>query len=232
VVTVTNEPYIEGDVSLGLTVSDTGCGIGVADRQVIFERLAQVAVTGETSRTGLGLGLFIAREMVTRHGGRIWLESEVGQGSTFHFTLPVFSLATHCAHILTDESLDAGVVMLMAVDVMVADQMMTPDIATEVRAVLTRCIHAGQDLLLPSMSEGDTGDTFFIVAGADRRGSEIIAARIARELGRFDTTSKLNAVLSSTRVPVDDQGSPDQRRARVAARVKQLIQAHLQNKEH
>jgi PAS domain S-box-containing protein len=232
VVTVTNEPYLEGDVCLSLSVSDTGCGIGLADRQVIFERLAQAAVTTEASRTGLGLGLFIAREMVTRHGGRIWLESEVGQGSTFHFTLPVFSLAKHCAHILTEESLAAGVVTLMAIDVTVADQMVTESIATEVRAVLTRCIHAGQDLLLPSMSNGDPVDTVFIVAGADRRGSEIIATRIARELGRFDTTSKLNAVVSSTTVPVDHPGSTDERRAAVAARIEGLIQAHLQKKEH
>jgi hypothetical protein len=120
----------------------------------------------------------------------------------------------------------------MAIDVTVADQMVTESIATEVRAVLTRCIHSGQDLLLPSMSNGDPVDTVFIVAGADRRGSEIIATRIARELGRFDTTSKLNAVVSSTTVPVDHPGSTDERRAAVAARIEGLIQAHLQKKEH
>jgi PAS domain S-box-containing protein len=55
-----------------LSVSDSGCGISVENREIIFERLAQVKDSGEVSRSGLGLGLFISRELVTRHGGRIW----------------------------------------------------------------------------------------------------------------------------------------------------------------
>ena len=81
-------------------MSDTGCGISPENREAIFDRLAQVKSRAEASRSGLGLGLFIARELVSRHGGRIWVESQLGHGSTFYFTLPVFSLAKLCAHVL------------------------------------------------------------------------------------------------------------------------------------
>jgi PAS domain S-box-containing protein len=75
-----------------LEVSDTGCGISPEMGQRIFERLYQVSERTETSRKGLGLGLHICKELVTRHGGDIWAERRPQQGSTFSFTLPVFSL--------------------------------------------------------------------------------------------------------------------------------------------
>ncbi|MFQ5852906.1 MAG: ATP-binding protein [Candidatus Binatia bacterium] len=74
-----------------VAVADTGCGIDRESSQMIFERLYQAADTIDGSRKGLGLGLYICRELVSRHGGRIWVESQVGHGSTFFFTLPTFS---------------------------------------------------------------------------------------------------------------------------------------------
>jgi signal transduction histidine kinase len=67
------------------TVSDSGCGIAADQVEAMFERFAQV---GEGVQRGLGLGLYIARCIVTAHGGKIWAESEPGKGSAFHFTLP------------------------------------------------------------------------------------------------------------------------------------------------
>jgi len=75
-----------------LEVSDTGCGISPEIGDRIFERLYQVSERTETSRKGLGLGLHICKELVTRQGGRIWAERRPQEGSTFSFTLPVFSL--------------------------------------------------------------------------------------------------------------------------------------------
>jgi len=71
-----------------VSVTDTGRGIAPSDHQRIFSRLAQVNATGEESRKGLGLGLFICKEIVRRHGGDIGVESTLGTGSTFYFTLP------------------------------------------------------------------------------------------------------------------------------------------------
>ncbi|HEX2090782.1 MAG TPA: PAS domain-containing sensor histidine kinase [Longimicrobiaceae bacterium] len=68
------------------SVTDTGPGIPEAHLEHVFDRFWQAK---HTSRTGAGLGLAIARGIVEPHGGRIWVESEVGRGSTFYFTLPV-----------------------------------------------------------------------------------------------------------------------------------------------
>ncbi|WP_179131342.1 sensor histidine kinase [Candidatus Entotheonella palauensis] len=79
---------------LCLTVTDTGCGIRPEDTARIFERLSQTAESIDERRQGLGLGLYICRELIQRHGGRIWVESELGQGSMFCFTLPRCSVST------------------------------------------------------------------------------------------------------------------------------------------
>ena len=72
-----------------ITVSDTGIGIPQADQARIFERFYRVDVARSREVGGTGLGLSIARHIVEAHGGRIWVESTVGQGSDFHFSIPV-----------------------------------------------------------------------------------------------------------------------------------------------
>jgi PAS domain S-box-containing protein len=73
-----------------LEVSDTGCGISPDVIERIFERLYQIPGATQTSREGLGLGLYICKELVTRQGGHIWVASQPHRGSTFSFTVPVF----------------------------------------------------------------------------------------------------------------------------------------------
>jgi signal transduction histidine kinase len=80
------------DVSARLTngvvevaVSDTGPGIAPEDQELIFEEFRQA----RTADDGTGLGLSLSRRFIELHGGRLWVESAPGEGSTFRFTLPV-----------------------------------------------------------------------------------------------------------------------------------------------
>ena len=74
---------------LVVSVIDTGIGIAVADHGRVFEPFAQAGDPHTGRSKGTGLGLPISKQIVEHHGGRIWLESELGKGSTFSFTLPV-----------------------------------------------------------------------------------------------------------------------------------------------
>ena len=71
-----------------IAVSDTGVGIAPEDHEAVFEEFRQVGDEAK-KREGTGLGLALARRFVELHGGKIWVESELGHGSTFTFTLPV-----------------------------------------------------------------------------------------------------------------------------------------------
>ena len=70
-------------------VSDTGIGIAPEDQEAIFEEFRQVGTDYAKKREGTGLGLSLTKRIVELHGGRIWVKSQVGQGSTFTFTLPL-----------------------------------------------------------------------------------------------------------------------------------------------
>jgi signal transduction histidine kinase len=76
------------DDSLRLSVADTGIGIAAADQERIWERFFKVDRGRSRKNIGSGLGLAIVRELVELHGGEIGLQSEVGQGTTFHILLP------------------------------------------------------------------------------------------------------------------------------------------------
>ena len=73
------------------TVSDTGIGIPHHEIATVFDRFHQVGKAINTSEEGSGLGLSISKGIVDLHYGSIWVESEVGKGSKFIFTLPIFT---------------------------------------------------------------------------------------------------------------------------------------------
>ena len=80
---------VNGEVLVA--VSDTGPGIAPADQGRIFEEFQQAKAGNGERPEGTGLGLALSRSLVELHGGRIWVESELGRGSTFTFTIPVGS---------------------------------------------------------------------------------------------------------------------------------------------
>jgi signal transduction histidine kinase len=69
-------------------VGDTGIGIDPGNHELVFREFAQVDASASRQHHGTGLGLTIARKLVELHGGRIWLESKLGHGSRFYFTIP------------------------------------------------------------------------------------------------------------------------------------------------
>ena len=74
---------------LEISIMDTGVGIDKEKLQKIFDISEKTSTSGTDNETGTGLGLMLCKEFVEKHGGEIWVESEIGKGSTFIFTLPV-----------------------------------------------------------------------------------------------------------------------------------------------
>jgi signal transduction histidine kinase len=86
------EVVIKADASNGsfnLSVRDTGPGISETDQAKLFQEFQQADNSVTRKKGGTGLGLTISKRIIEMHGGKIWLESVVGKGSTFSFTLPV-----------------------------------------------------------------------------------------------------------------------------------------------
>jgi signal transduction histidine kinase len=77
-----------GEGNAEISVTDSGIGIAAEDQEAVFEEFRQVGKADKKAE-GTGLGLALCRKFVELHGGRIWVQSELGRGSTFTFTIPV-----------------------------------------------------------------------------------------------------------------------------------------------
>jgi signal transduction histidine kinase len=84
-VTLSLEETSEGVI---VTVKDTGIGIGKEDQNRVFTKFFRAQEAVLTEPAGTGLGLYMVRNIIESHGGRIWFESKPGKGSNFHFILP------------------------------------------------------------------------------------------------------------------------------------------------
>jgi PAS domain S-box-containing protein len=80
---------LQNPETLSIRITDTGMGIAPEDCQAVFEKFKQVGDTLTDKPKGTGLGLPICKQIVEHHNGMIWVESEIGKGSTFAFTLPI-----------------------------------------------------------------------------------------------------------------------------------------------
>ena len=201
-VTVEAREY-EKDRSMVLVeVSDTGCGIKPEETKRIFEHLYQVTDPGSAGRRGLGLGLHIAKDLVIRQGGAIWVTSEPGKGSLFSFTLPTFSLANLIRPILAEQKEPGNSIALFAAQIEPRDG--SPNVPNQVldvaRSILQQSLRADTAILLPSMGPVDEHRLFFVVADLQQRSAEVIDDRILKQLGRDREFQSNNFTVSVSHV--------------------------------
>ncbi|MFZ0318298.1 MAG: hybrid sensor histidine kinase/response regulator [Candidatus Sulfotelmatobacter sp.] len=188
--------------SVYVSVSDTGRGINPEAKALIFERLYQDGDSIDNNRSGLGLGLFICREIVRLHEGRIWVSSKPGQGSTFTFTLPAYSLAKLLAPVVTYKDRLRPSFVLVRVEL--ASLSVPPrgnwkEMWQQSLETLRRCVYLDKDLVLPPMGTSGTAETFFVVASTDMPQAGIMTARIREQLERIsDLKNKCSLTIMAT----------------------------------
>jgi hypothetical protein len=187
---------------LVLEVSDSGCGISPDMTERIFERLFQTPDPALAGRKGLGLGLFICKELATRQGGQIWVRSALGKGAIFFVTLPVFSLPNLIAPALKRERRTEGPITLVVTEIGSNTGWLSDELRAEqsqgVRDILQRCVHSDLDILLPKMGLAGATELFFIVAITDEIGGEAIAKRIQERMDDFEHLQKAGLTTSTS----------------------------------
>lgn len=185
---------------LTIEVSDTGCGISSEAGERIFERLYQVSEPVYISRKGLGLGLYICKELVTRQGGQIWYERQPPKGSTFSFTLPVFSLNSVIAPLLQNDKWPGESLAVVAVQTHVSrawpSRESQDEWSHEVGGQIQRCLLPTLDVLLPNIGHGVPEDCVFVAAFADETGASALANRIRRQFERHPRLRQIGVTLS------------------------------------
>jgi signal transduction histidine kinase len=206
---------VEGDPNMvNLSVTDTGRGIALEAKALIFERLYQGPNSVGNNRAGLGLGLFIAKELVELHGGRIWMVSEIANGSTFSFTLPVYSLARLLFPVITCGGRLRDGIVLVKVELTPASNPPRTNWKGACRQALhtlRRCVYLDKDLVLPDMGNTGTNVTFFVAASTDLEKAEIMMKRIREQLeagADFKAAGVLKVSAMAVLLPSTGGGKP------------------------
>jgi hypothetical protein len=213
-----------------ISVSDTGRGISAEAKALVFERLFQDPETIDNNRTGLGLGLYISKELVHLQGGKIWVSSEAGQGTTFTFTLPIYSLVQLLTPVVTYQGQMRPSFVLARVEL---TPLHTPprgnwkEIWQQCLGIVQRCVYLDKDLVLPPISAHGSGEAFYIVAATDLQQGGIMTTRIREQLERLEEL-RTKAFLSISLVPIEFQVSGanaplDQKVQALAQRITEII---------
>jgi signal transduction histidine kinase len=168
-----------------VTITDTGCGLDADMTERVFERLYQVPTPTQAGRKGLGLGLYICKELLNLMNGHIWAESQPGHGTAFSFILPIFALEDLIAPILVhrDRAVESIAVLEVAISTQARGAQKIPESVS--RAVihrLQRCLLPDLDVLLPKLRSDAAGETFLVVAAANDQGAEVLIKRMQEQL--------------------------------------------------
>ncbi len=235
-----------------LSVADTGRGISPEALPLIFERLYQDAQSVDSSRKGLGLGLYISKELVNLHGGKIWVASHAGEGSIFSFTLPFYSLAKLLQPVIVHKGelrRDIALVRVQLTPLTKLPRGNWKETCHQSLELLRRCVYVDKDLVLPAMSRSGPDETFFVVASTDMEHVNIMLTRVGEQLdalpqlkamGTARVTAQPVLVASSlvesspTESSLKESGKPpmklEEQVQSVASRVTEMIKQRLVDK--
>lgn len=220
-----------------ISVVDSGRGISPDAKGQVFERMYQDPQSVDNNRSGLGLGLFIAKELVELHGGKIWVASEPGQGSTFTFTLPLYSLAKLLLPVIAYQGSLRPAVVLLKVELRPRSKFAPgnwKDTCQRCLEILQRCIYLDKDLLLPPMNSPGLEQVFFVVASTDMDRAPVMTARIREQLEKV-AGLKANGelTLSVSAVSLPDAADPLEKQVlEVANRVSAAICVALESTQN
>jgi PAS domain S-box-containing protein len=183
-VTVSISPFERAPDFLLIEVADCGCGMSQEATSRVFERLYQEPEQVKEGRRGLGLGLYIARELVTRMGGQIWVESERYKGSRFFVTVPVFSLETLLTPVLARGYKTGRAALLFSIGAVPGDasSAVSEPSQKEMRNVLTQALRPDADILLPDICSDQDPNQLFVVSYARLDSVAILSERILTSL--------------------------------------------------
>jgi signal transduction histidine kinase/CheY-like chemotaxis protein len=143
------------DGNVVVSVSDTGPGIAIEDKKAIFEPFCHGISGTRGEQGGSGLGLSISKQFVDLHGGKIWLESELGVGSTFYFSIPVdqpLRVTGSPGHWIIPEWVDRSSTTRLA-SVRLAERLVVLDEGEAIHPVLSRFSDEAEYVLTKSLEE-------------------------------------------------------------------------------
>jgi signal transduction histidine kinase len=222
-----------------LSVSDSGRGIPAESLPQVFERLYQDPEAVDGNRAGLGLGLYIAKEIVALHGGRMWVASEAGSGSTFSFTLPFYSLAKLLLPVITHKGRLREGIVLVRVELTPLSKALRgswKETCQKCLEILRKCIYLDKDLVLPPLETGNAEETFFVVASTDIGHVNIMVDRIRNQVGglpKLKASGTLKVTVEAIPgPPAADSRTVEQQVWGVADCVTEIIQQGIASKQH
>ena len=222
-----------------ISVSDTGRGIPQESLPQVFERLYQDPDSVDDSRAGLGLGLFIAKEIVTLHGGRMWVASEPGAGSTFSFTLPLYSLAKLLLPVITYKGRLRESLVLVRVELTPRSKSLRgswKETCEQCLERLRQCIYVDKDLVLPATGTSGPVETLFVVASTDMQQVGILMDRIRDQIGSLPRLKSGGTLrVTAEKIPTPSAADPsilEQQVWGIADYVTEVVQQGLGSKQN
>ena len=221
-----------------VSVTDQGCGIARESFERIFERMYQEPSPTHASRRGLGLGLYICRQLVEGHGGDIWVESERGAGSTFHFSLPAHSLSRLLRPLLLLEEEPEDGCHLMAIELRLSEDIGADQVDAAfgaLRREVECLVHRDRDIVVPRLGTDtepeDRRELCFVVAHVDQAAARAMSSRLLRALRRSAAAASLDVEVTirmhSVDLPPRHAPSSAGWLERVALGVRRAIDAEL-----